>query len=112
MAIPLENLPDTILYYKRKITETNNEYEEPVVMKNVLLQLKKHNKQNYKTLDNREVFISNTLLFIDKENSKPFIIPQIEDKIVFDDEDFLVDMLIKERDPYTGKLHHLEIELR
>jgi hypothetical protein len=116
MAIPLENLPDSIIYYKRKFSETDIEYEEPVLIKNVLLQLKQQAKQMYKTFNNQEVFTSATLLFIDRENSKPFLIPAIEDKIVFKFENeekvFIVDAVIIEREPYNNSIHHLEIELR
>jgi len=116
MAIPLENLPDSIIYYKRKFSETDTQYEEPVLIKNVLLQLKQQNKQMYKTFNNQEVFTSSTLLFVDKENSKPFLIPELEDKIIFkfenEEKEFIVDVVIIEREPYNNAIHHLEIELR
>ena len=102
-AIPLYMLNYDIKLYKRLDTQTENEYEEPILIKNVEFQ----NYIKESSNNNGEIIYSKAEIFIDYVNSKPFIIPKIGDKIEFRNINYFV-YEVRELELY-GEMHHLEV---
>lgn len=101
--IPLNLLTAEILFYKRLDTERENEFEEPVLIKNCRVVFgKQRNMQEWGEEDKY-----NLNIYLDYVNSKPFLIPNNGDKIKYSNLEYIINSVDIHR-PFA-EIHHIKV---
>lgn len=108
--IPKALLRHTILYHEKNndvkdLRYHNDGYKDPITISNVCIQ-PSFSKRNTSSGEEKSY---KSLLIIDGFNSSPVIKPIYLSKIVFDDEEMIVQNVKEFYD--KGKLHHYEVDL-
>jgi hypothetical protein len=91
-------------YEKQEGSRYDGGYAAPITISNVLIQPSTSVK---KTGTNEEKLLK-ALLVLDAVNTKPFVKPVYQSKIVFDGEEMIVQAV---REIYGFTLHHYEVDL-
>lgn len=108
--IPLIVLNDTITYSKRLKSDRGNIFDNEIIIKNVRVDFDISSSSKYEIYQRNEKTTFKGMIFIDFKNSKPFIIPNVYDKIIFNNIDYIVSRcdILK---PF-GEVHHLEVYIK
>lgn len=101
--LPLNILSNEILYYKRLDTERENEFEEPILIKNCRVDFSKQRRIN----EWGEEDINNLIVYIDFSHSKPFLIPNNGDKIQFENINYIINS-VNIYKPFK-QIHHIKV---
>lgn len=109
-SIPSNFLTDNTYYYQRRDTESETEFESPILIKKVKIQKKIDKEQDY----SMEILIFNFIIYVDFKFSFPFIIPNINDKFEILNGNKKTEMRVRgvEINSAFNRIHHVKVVCR